>query len=91
MRKAVVDKTGLVINAIEIEEGSKWQPPEGCYLLDEKISETANIGDTWDGTKIIKALKPTPSVVIDWQVQFDAASTALAKVKVLAKMQGLNA
>lgn len=50
MRKAVVGlASGKVVNVIEIEEGAKWSPPEGCALMDG-----GEIGDTWDGKKFIK-------------------------------------
>jgi hypothetical protein len=45
MRKVLVDKDGLVINAIEIEDGADWQPPEGHRLLSKQDSDLADIGD----------------------------------------------
>ncbi len=45
MRKVLVNKDGLVVNAIEIEEGADYTPPEGHTLFSEKISEVADIGD----------------------------------------------
>ena len=53
MIKAVINQEGLVINRIEIEKTTDWLPPEGCSLLTEQQSSKANIGDTWDGSKII--------------------------------------
>lgn len=45
MKKAIIRKAdGYVINVIEITEGAKYEPPSGCYLLDEKASEKASIG-----------------------------------------------
>ncbi len=46
MKKSVVEEsTGLVINVIEIKDGSKWTPPEGCVLM-----VGGEIGDTWNKT-----------------------------------------
>lgn len=45
MKKAIIRKSdGHVINVIEINTGSKYTPPDGCYLLDEKLSEKASRG-----------------------------------------------
>lgn len=56
MRKALVYKaTGVVVNVIELNEGSKWTPPDGMEVID---GTSAGPGDTWDGEKFIK---PTPT------------------------------
>lgn len=58
MRKAVVRNTdGFVVNVIEIEEDSKWEPPEGCHLID---AAGGSPGDTWDGVKFVKPPEPPP-------------------------------
>jgi len=59
MRKVLVNKDGLAINAIEIEDGANWTPPDGCKLLDKSSSDKMNIGDTLIGNNIVKALIPT--------------------------------
>jgi len=49
MQKSVVRQSdGLVINRIEIREGSKWTPPDGCILMDD-----GHIGQTWNGKEFI--------------------------------------
>lgn len=45
MKKAIIRKSdGYVINVIEISKDAKYEPPSGCYLLDENASEKASIG-----------------------------------------------
>jgi hypothetical protein len=56
MRYAIIDlSTKLVINMAEIEPGDGSTQPEGFLNVQ---SQTANIGDSWDGTNIV--LKPAP-------------------------------
>jgi len=87
MRRVLVDKDGLVINAIEIEEGSSWSPPEGHTLLTSVKSKGIDIGDTWDGIKVTKpvavilSLIPDPAIAIssaaaDVVTEIDKAFTA---------------
>ena len=69
MRKALIRQLdGFVENIIEIEKESKWQPPEGCYLID--IGD-ASPGDTWDGAKFIKLITPEPEPVRDLEAEID--------------------
>lgn len=52
MRYALVEVTsGLVINMVEIDSNSRWYPPEGTKLI---LSNTAEIGDVWDGVEFTK-------------------------------------
>lgn len=62
MRKVVVNKEGLIINAIEIEENANWKPPEDCLLLPEVASRTCDIGDTWNKAtrRVLKPILPPP-------------------------------
>ena len=56
-------ENGIVINSILAPiEGDPWQPPEGVQL----IQADGNIGDSWDGTKII----PAPVVVVPQPTTF---------------------
>lgn len=69
MRKAVVRQSdGLVTNVIEIEQGTDWQPPQGCVLVDAK---DAGPGDTWDGMKFIKPELPPPEPPRDLAAEID--------------------
>jgi len=53
MIRAVINQEGLVINRVVVDKVTDWLPPDGCSLLTEQQSVKANIGDTWDGSKII--------------------------------------
>jgi hypothetical protein len=89
MRKAVVrESDGFVVNVIEIEEGANWKPPEGCYLIDAE--RDGSPGDTWDGKQFIKPEPAPVATPIDWQAEFDSATTVTKKVNVLAKILGLQ-
>jgi hypothetical protein len=48
MRKAVIDEKGVVVNIVEVEEGSDWHPGPGLSLIDPGNSD---IGDVWDKTE----------------------------------------
>lgn len=49
MRYAIV-KDGVVINVALWDGKSEWDPGEGCHPVQ---SDTANIGDTYDGKDFI--------------------------------------
>ena len=56
MRYAIIDlSTNLVVNVAEIEPGDGSTQPEGTLNFQ---SDTAGIGDSWDGTSIVP--KPAP-------------------------------
>jgi len=81
-RRALVRQSdGLVINVIELEEGANWSPPTGYILLDATISQTTDIGDTWDGLKVTKPvavilpLTPDPAIAIS-----SAAADVVAEI-----------
>lgn len=58
MRYAVVDeKTGAVVNVVELDEGSEWPPPAGCAL---RASTAADPGDSFNGDALIKKPPPEP-------------------------------
>ena len=51
MKRALIEtSSGLVVNWIEIEEGSQWEAPEGHHL---HATDGGGIGDTWDGLQFI--------------------------------------
>lgn len=61
MRYAIIDlSTNLVVNVAEIEPGDGSTQPEGTLNFQ---SDTANIGDSWDGTSIIP--QPAPP----WEIK----------------------
>lgn len=50
MRAALIQESNnTVVNIIELEENAKWQAPSGFFV---RFTETAAIGDVWDGEKI---------------------------------------
>ena len=55
----IVTATGEVVNLCEWDGVTSWAPPEGheARLADDD----AQMGGTWDGSKFIRAVIPTPS------------------------------
>ena len=61
MRYAIIDlSTNLVVNVAEIEPGDGSTQPEGTLNFQ---SDTAGIGDSWDGTNI------TPKPAPPWEIK----------------------
>jgi len=80
MRKALAEiTTGKVINVIELEDKSTWQPPTGYQVLD---ALNASPGDIWDGSKFVPA-PPTASEIAAQkrQTAFIAAIEAIKSNK----------
>lgn len=48
MRYMVINNQNIVVNAIEWDGQSEWQPPQGCYVIP---SEYAGIGDLYNRDK----------------------------------------
>lgn len=58
-------KDSKVVNTVEWDGVSNWNPPAGCTAIvgtvtlpaeeegGDEIINTANIGDTWDGEKFV--------------------------------------
>ena len=67
MIKTLIDKTGKVVNIIEIEENANWTAPEEHSL----INKMGQIGDIWDGTKFIHTEPPIPEPVRDLAKEID--------------------
>lgn len=68
MRRLLIDGTGLVVNAVELEAESTWQPPEGLALLPPETE--GNIGDSWDGEACLPpapAAAPVPETITRFQ------------------------
>lgn len=87
MIKAIIKKSdGYVENIIEIEDGAQWKPSQGCYLVD---AGNASQGDTWTGTKFIKPVN-TPTAIVNYKTEWQAADTVDKKLAVLAKATGLE-
>ncbi len=70
MNYAIVNiTTSFVENTIVLEEGSNWTPPSGTKII--PLDGNFETGDTWDGTKFIRAPIPvletssgsTPNVI----------------------------
>lgn len=77
MRVAVINlKTGLVENVAQVEDGDGSAPEDGFQFVP---SDSAAIGDSWDGTNII----PAPQPVVEESLQ-PALGVALAQPAELA-------
>jgi hypothetical protein len=58
MRIAVIDlASNLVVNVAHVEDGDGSTEPDGFLHIE---SNSANIGDSWDGTNIIPKPEPEP-------------------------------
>lgn len=77
MRTAVINSSGLVVNVIELAEGAMWAPPEGHTL---RPSDTACIGDTWDGEAFVK---PYIEPAFDSSPQSSANEVLLSQIRSL--------
>jgi hypothetical protein len=86
VRKAVVRETdGFVVNVIEIDFPTAWQPPEGCYCVDAE--KDGSPGDTWNGAKFIR---PEPEPVIpprDLAAEVDQLKADLQAIKTKVGMK----
>jgi len=64
MRQAVIETaTGKVTNVIEFVDGDVWGPPPGYFVRAATTTAPRSVagpGDTWDGTRFIKAVDPAP-------------------------------
>jgi hypothetical protein len=82
----VQDKDGLVLNAVEWDgDVAKWQSPEGTTAI---LEDKGDPGDTWDGTKIIKA--PAPPDPFQQRTAFIATlDRMLADILVVGQMREL--
>ena len=79
MRYAVIDTAGLVKNVIELEEETKWSPPEGCTCLP---SEDAEPGGTYTGTKFLPCPPDESAIDPDAVLATEIAkSTTLSELK----------
>lgn len=71
-RYALARKTdGLITNIIEWDGGPQWKPPDDAIAI---LSDTANVGDTWNGTDIVPGAPPPPTPE---EVAWKAAVTQL--------------
>lgn len=87
MRRALIEAaTGKVLNVIELEEDSTWQPPDGGELLDEANSQQASPGDTWDGTKLIAAPQPIPEAPISFKTFTHGLPDRITHIEEFLKM-----
>jgi hypothetical protein len=57
MRAAVIDLTTSKVVNIVVADAALHAAAEGCVLVN---SETANIGDGWDGTRIVPSISALP-------------------------------
>jgi hypothetical protein len=58
IERYVIVENGVVINAVVHDEESGWNPPEGTLLIK---TETASIGDMFDGTNFTSPPAPVPT------------------------------
>jgi hypothetical protein len=79
-RVAMVDSNNLVENVIVIDETT--QPTLTIPGFTLVHTDTANIGDSYDGTKFVAA---TPAVVVPQQVALWQAKAALQSAGLLAE------
>lgn len=64
MRYALIDlSSSRVVNVVEIEEGDGSSDPEGMIHV---ASETASIGDGWDGASFVPPPVPPPTTEELW-------------------------
>lgn len=63
MQAAIIHtESSRVVNVVAIADGGSWQPPKGHIHI---FSETAGIGDLWDGVQFIPpAQPPAPPALI---------------------------
>ena len=84
-RRAVIDQNSKVVNVVEYNDGDNWNPPVGCQLLNEVVSQQADIGDTWNGVIFIKGTPPitppTKSSHIATIIAITVGATRPAKVR----------
>jgi hypothetical protein len=73
--------TGLVVNAIEIADGAKWEAPEGFYL---HATGSGAIGDTWNGTEFVAPVPDAVAPVVPRTVTPLQARRALRAAGLLA-------
>lgn len=84
MRKLVInDATGLVVNAIEIEDGAAYTPPSGQSLVD--AGTEGNPGDTYNSGTITAA---SATVLTTKPQEWAAATTQAEKIDLLATRLG---
>lgn len=48
--------TSIIENTVVVEDGANWSPPSGTEII--PLVGNFQIGDTWDGTKFIRAPSP---------------------------------
>ena len=56
---AVIDGSNNVINMVEWDGVTNWNPPTGCTA--READANAQIGGTWNGSAFVRAVVPTPS------------------------------
>lgn len=59
MKHAIIDKSGLIVNVIELEDGSQWSPQDGFTLIK---SEDASIGRSYVKGKVVIPKSTTPKL-----------------------------
>lgn len=79
MRAALVDASGLIVNAIVVDEGTHYVPPEGLVLVFDPTA-AAELGGSWDG----KMFYPPPSLTL-------SAPAVPTKEQLLAQLSALQA
>jgi hypothetical protein len=87
MKKLTIDSaTRKIINVIELEDGAEWRPPDGSQVVD--YVEGAGLGDVLseEGMVVYQA----SVAALDWRAEYQAATTVIDKVQVIARLLGLE-
>lgn len=83
MLYAIVENS-VVTNVMEWDGESKWAPPEGSTLVQ---SDTAGVGDTYDGTTFTRPTPPTPAAPTPSQAERVAAALEAANIDPTLKQE----
>lgn len=84
MRYAIV--AGTIVVDVVLLDGVEWQPPEGQTLV---VSDTAEIGDTWDGQSFTSNAPPPPPAPLPVEISDRQFAHQLARDGRITQAEGL--